>query len=203
MQPHRKAFDSITDTDVDLDPPDETGERRKISHLAPRESRAAALRSPTDTALALLREAWHVQAFAGAIVSVVDIARDHVVVVAGHGPVGAVILARDGADEPIAFDAACLGRPMRVRFSTSDPPTLRRHRAIVAPCEMLVVPVMSWGRCLALFEVIHPSGGSFSPALVGALDTAARRYGEYLDTLGVVVGFEVEETNGGFVLRAR
>jgi hypothetical protein len=191
----------------------ESGERRvspvsEVRELRPRgglDDRLAAIHAmkhPIEAAALCLRAVCHEETFRSSLFCVHDVDTAHSVVVYADGPEAErAILSRDAGDAEPSFTAGCMQKPFILRYSGSRP-RVSRHRFMPALGEVLVAPVMSFGLCVGTFEILG-RGSRFSEALARALGLAAGRFGEHLETLGVVLGFSVGEREGGYLLRPR
>ena len=56
---------------------------------------------------------------------------------------------------------------------------------------LCVAPVISWGRCLAAFELLDPLDAPFDARATSAIAHVAERFADYLAERGIAVGFRI------------
>ncbi len=140
--------------------------------------------------LALLREKLHVD---GALVSLFDLARREVVVVAEHGGSGSALLHRQGQHLKLADTAHRTRRSVLVADAAGDARVHVAHwEALgVSPRSLVCAPVASGGRTLGLIELANPrDGAAFGESESNAVLYVAQQLGEFVADRGVSIDEE-------------
>lgn len=190
---------------------DDPGERpiSDVHELRPRDGFAArleeldAIGNPIEAAALCLQAVWHEEMFRSSLFCVQDVDTGESVVVYASGPEAErALLSRDHGDVEPTFTAGCVREPFVLNYSDLRP-RVRRHRFLPTVGEVLVAPVMSFGRCIGTFELLGRGPTRFSQRLARTLGRAAARYAQYLDAWDVVLGFSVGECDGAFLLSPR
>ncbi len=94
----------------------------------------------------------------------------------GEGDFDIVGLAELSDDDLVASAVICNQRAMTMRFDGELPRLAPKRLRLVGPLRTLVaVPAMSWGRCLAMIEVID-ADERFAPRVVDAASYVAEEF---------------------------
>lgn len=128
----------------------------------------------------------------GALVHLVDVHTGQFVTVAASEGAERQILSRHEDDDWLMSAAVFRGKPLRMEYGgeVSGRP-MPRHAIWDGLANVLVVPVMGWGRALAVIELVD-----VSPAFAGddraenALAYLAERFSQFLGEREIVVGFD-------------
>jgi hypothetical protein len=126
-----------------------------------------------------------------ALVHLFDGATGQYVTVAGHGPgTDQQVLSRHEDDDWLLSAAIFKGKPITMEYGGEVSSTpLPRHAALGVTKNVVVVPVIAWGRALAVIEIVDAS----ESALAGgrgenALAYLAQRLAEFLGEHEIVLG---------------
>lgn len=98
-----------------------------------------------------------------------------------------LVLGRISDDDWLVSAAICKHRPLIMNYDgdVSSRP-LERHAFFGEPRSVIVAPVITWGRCLAVIELVDPADGSvFDVRAENALAYVCDRYAEFVGEHGV------------------
>jgi hypothetical protein len=118
------------------------------------------------------------------IVHLYDVEKRELAVVYAQGPEAAALLGKRTRDDEWIVEAAIAKRkPLTLTFGgnapTKPPP---RYTHFGSPFSVIVAPVIHWGRCLAMIELIDPLE---EVGAENALAYVAEHYSEFLGDRGV------------------
>ena len=146
------------------------------------------LESTADAARFCLESLAHALPTRAGLVHVLDPDSGDYVTLASMGPSAEHALGSHVAgDDWLVGAAACKHKPLVVNLD-GDIPTraLDRHAFFGASASVVVSPVISWGRCLAVLELVDPAhGGHFDVRAEDALAYVATRFADFIADHGL------------------